>query len=132
MLKEVLPVDRNYYTVEEVAKRFGVTRQAVHKWISADKIKYIAPGDGKRKGYLIPKDQFKPTTSRTAEFRQRRNAIFGEGDLSLTDANEVFHSVGVVWYSTNRKSEEKQSNHEQTYVLQWARDEQEPESPFAN
>jgi hypothetical protein len=79
--------DEDYYTVEEVAKQFGVTRQAVHKWISTEKIKYVVPTGGKKKGYLIPKGQFKPEKSRSAEFRQRRKAIFGEEDLSLTDSH---------------------------------------------
>ncbi|THF84451.1 helix-turn-helix domain-containing protein [Cohnella fermenti] len=95
VLKEVLLPNEDYYTVEEVAKRFGVTRQAVHKWISMEKIKYLAPTDGKKKGYLIPKNQFKLEKSRSAEFRKRRNAIFGEGELSLTDAHDVFRNGEV-------------------------------------
>ncbi|MCD1258523.1 helix-turn-helix domain-containing protein [Paenibacillus athensensis] len=89
VLKGVLLENESYYTVEEVARRFGVTRQAVHKWIHANKIKYMAPADGKRKGYLIPKDQFKPQTARSEEILRRRDEILG-GELTLIDPQDVF------------------------------------------
>ncbi|QKE76017.1 helix-turn-helix domain-containing protein (plasmid) [Arthrobacter citreus] len=51
--------DRKMMTVEETAELFGVTNQAVYKWIKKEKIKYVntSPVEGGR-GYLIPKDQF--------------------------------------------------------------------------
>lgn len=95
VLKKILIEDNDNYTVEEVAELFGVTRQAVHKWINTDRIKYIAPLNGKRKGYLIPKNQFKPRRSRGEQFRRRRNEIFGEDALSLENSQEVFRSGEV-------------------------------------
>jgi|GEM_PF-6037570 len=94
VLKGILLENEEYYTVEEVAKRFGVTRQAVHKWINTNKIKYIAPSEGKRKGYLIPKDQFKPKASRSQELLRRRSEVLGD-ELTLADPQDVFRSGQV-------------------------------------
>ena len=49
---------KEFMTVEEVAKLFGVTRSAVYRWIQTGKIDYINPPVKNGKGYLIPKDQF--------------------------------------------------------------------------
>ena len=95
VLKRVLLPKEEYYTVEEAAERFGVSRQAVHKWIQTKKIKFIAPPVGQRKGYLIPKDQFKSIKSRSEEFRRRRNEIFGHDDLTLDNSKEIFRNGEV-------------------------------------
>lgn len=51
-------LNKEFLTVEEVAKLFGVTRSAVYRWIQTGKIDYINPPVKNGKGYLIPKDQF--------------------------------------------------------------------------
>ncbi|QDH20903.1 helix-turn-helix domain-containing protein [Saccharibacillus brassicae] len=85
-----LPRDEAYYTIKEVSELFHVTPQAVHKWIDAGKIEYVSPEQGRRKGYLIPKAQFKPKTNQIEAFLERRTTLFGKDRLELENSTEVF------------------------------------------
>jgi len=78
------------YTVQEVAELFGVTRQAVYKWIDSDKIKYIRR-DTDSRDIRIPKAQFK-VRSRKQQFQDVHKKIFGEGPVELVDPSDVFRS----------------------------------------
>lgn len=54
--------NQEHYTVKDVAELFDVNKQTVYKWIAEDKIEYKtddSPGKIHRKGYQIPKSQFR-------------------------------------------------------------------------
>ncbi len=67
-----------HYTVKDVAELFDVNKQTVYKWIAEEKIEYKideSPGKIQRKGYQIPKGQFKTEKEMHAvdpTFRDRR------------------------------------------------------------
>lgn len=41
-------MDEEYYTVDQVAKRFQVTRAAVYKWMRQGKLEYVIVGEDRR------------------------------------------------------------------------------------
>lgn len=41
-------MDEQYYTVDQVAKRFQVTRAAVYKWMRQGKLDYVIVGEDRR------------------------------------------------------------------------------------
>jgi excisionase family DNA binding protein len=73
-----------YYSVKEVSELFDVNKQTVYKWIDQGKIEYEednSPGKVQRKGYLIPKCQFKTEEALNKvdpTFKNRREAELNE------------------------------------------------------
>jgi excisionase family DNA binding protein len=41
-------MDEDYYTVDEVAKRFKVTKAAVYKWMRSGELPYVIVGKDRR------------------------------------------------------------------------------------
>lgn len=83
--------DGNMMTVEETAELFGVTGQAVYKWIKKGKIKYIntSPIEGGR-GFLIPKDQFTNKYLTDDKMNQARKALRTDGtDIEILDKTDL-------------------------------------------
>lgn len=64
-----IKLDREMLSTGQVAKKLGVSTQAVINWIEAEKIEAIKLPGGH---YRIPADQFKTTTEQDA----KREAIF--------------------------------------------------------
>lgn len=83
--------DGNMKTVEETAELFGVTVQAVYKWIKKGKIKYIntSPIEGGR-GYLIPNDQFTNKFLTEDNMNQARKTVRTDGtDIEFLDKTDL-------------------------------------------
>ncbi|HEY3230454.1 MAG TPA: helix-turn-helix domain-containing protein [Roseiflexaceae bacterium] len=60
-------MDDEYYTVEEVAKRFKVTKAAVYKWMRAGDLPYVIVGKDRRVTGSALKAFVKPGRSEDAE-----------------------------------------------------------------
>ena len=99
--------NQGHYSVKEVAELFDVNKQTVYKWIAEEKIEYKednSPGKTQRKGYQIPKEQFKTEDEMDKvdpTFKQRR-----EDELESIP-NTGFDPAGIdlprnVEYSLNR------------------------------
>jgi excisionase family DNA binding protein len=58
----VIAVEETYYKVEEIAKRFRVSRQAVYNWIAEGKLKAAKVGSHTRITESAVQDFIKPTT----------------------------------------------------------------------
>ncbi len=41
-------MDERYYTIEQVAERFGVTRAAVYKWMKQGQLDFVVIGSHRR------------------------------------------------------------------------------------
>ena len=41
-------MNEHYYTIDQVAERFGVTRAAVYKWMKAGQLQYVVVGAHRR------------------------------------------------------------------------------------
>lgn len=91
---EKISSDSEYYNVQEVAELFGVTPQAVYKWIDKNKIEYERR-DKDSRDIRIPKAQFKRSRSRADDALRRRDQLFGKGKVNLTDPKEIFRSGGM-------------------------------------
>ena len=46
-------MEEKYFTVTEVAKMFGVTRQTIHNWMAEEKLGYETIGSGNGKIIII-------------------------------------------------------------------------------
>lgn len=68
-----MTLEEEYFTVNEVASRFKVTRKAVYDWMKSGRLRYILVGDSRR----IPKsaiDEFvKPGTPEGSEEGDQKN-----------------------------------------------------------
>ena len=81
-----IKLDREMLSTGQVAKKLGVSTQAVINWIEAEKIEAIKLPGGH---YRIPADQFKTT----AEEDAKREAIFEQlwaKRENLSPIDEVF------------------------------------------
>jgi putative molybdopterin biosynthesis protein len=56
----VIAVEEKYYKVDEVAKRFKVSRQAVYQWIAHGKLRAVKLGSHTRIPESALKDFIKP------------------------------------------------------------------------
>ncbi|MFB9328988.1 helix-turn-helix domain-containing protein [Paenibacillus aurantiacus] len=83
--------EREYFTVEEAAAHFRISKQAIYKWIHSGKIEFERTLEDSR-DIRIPKAQFKNVGSATAEFRKRGRAILGTDRLELSNPSDVFRS----------------------------------------
>lgn len=43
-----MSTEERYYTIDQVAELFGVTRAAVYKWMKAGQLKYVLVGSHRR------------------------------------------------------------------------------------
>ncbi|MCZ8519831.1 MULTISPECIES: helix-turn-helix domain-containing protein [Paenibacillus] len=76
--------DDGCYSVAEVAKRFNYSEQAIYKWIHTGKIKaHKVPFS--KKGYRIPKDQFKERISLRDKILQSRKQLIGDAVVEFDD-----------------------------------------------
>lgn len=41
-------MDERYYTIDQVAERFGVTRAGVYKWMKSGQLRYVVVGAHRR------------------------------------------------------------------------------------
>lgn len=85
--------DDEFYTVEEVAHLFRISRAAVYKWIQNTKIDFVAPPVQGGKGYLIPKAQFEGKLLNKKKAEETHKQIFGENaDIDYVDRSDLFRS----------------------------------------
>lgn len=63
-------MEDEYYTVEEVAKRFKVTKAAVYKWMRAGELDYVIVGRDRRVTGAALKAFVKPGRSKAREDRR--------------------------------------------------------------
>lgn len=68
-------MDDEYYTVEEVAKRFKVTKAAVYKWMRAGDLPYVIIGKDRRITGSALKAFVKPGRS-DEEVQEERHALY--------------------------------------------------------
>jgi len=86
-----------YYSVKDVAELFDVNKQTVYKWIAEEKIVYKtdnSPGKKQRKGYKIPKEQFKTEKDMIAmdpTFSERRQIDIE--NIPNTDSNHNYKDL---------------------------------------
>lgn len=67
-------MDDEYYTIEEVAKRFKVTRGAVYKWMQAGKLPYVYVGGNRRITGSALKEFVKPGRAEEPQKGEVNNA----------------------------------------------------------
>jgi excisionase family DNA binding protein len=79
----------DYYTVQEVAKRFNVSDKAVYKWIDQKKIQFERSNENSR-DIRIPKSQFKnPPSKETVD--KRENELFKDAvEMELVRRKDLF------------------------------------------
>lgn len=65
-------MDEEYFTVEEVAKRFKVTKAAVYKWMRAGDLPYVIIGKDRRVTGAALKAFVKPGRSEEESIEDRR------------------------------------------------------------
>lgn len=82
-------VPDGYYNVEQTAEHFGVSKQAVYKWIETGKIK-TAPSLRAGRGMLIPIDQFKPDKEKEqrSKLHKLRQKLSGGEEPFTVDEEE--------------------------------------------
>ncbi len=81
--------NESFLTVEETAERFGVTPQAVYKWIKQNKIEYKdkTPSGG----YLIPESQFDGKLLTNKEMNIARETLGTDGtDIDIIDKRDLY------------------------------------------
>lgn len=83
------PQSNEFYTVQEVAKRFNVTDKAVYKWIDQKKIQFERSSQNSR-DIRIPKNQFKSPPTK-AESLILEKSIFNDAvEMELVNRKDLY------------------------------------------